>query len=95
MKFTQRDQRGNEVTVIVLWGEHAQQCKACSAVNIADPKTLSAACWLGSKLAAEELAIRAAPTEKAKARAIEEWAEKAGTFITRRGRKTPTPYAGG
>lgn len=95
MKFTRRDARGNEETVIMTWGEHYPGClHGCRSVNLDRTATLSNACSLGSKLISEELAKLQAPVIKQKAKAVEEWAEKAGTFHTRRGKKQPTPYVG-
>ena len=94
MKFTKRGASGNEETVIMLWGDHRDACVECRKVVADSPGTFSLTCFLGAKLLTEHLQTQASAIEKGKQRAVQEWAEKAGTFVIRRGTKGKTPYVG-
>lgn len=78
--------------VILTWSDHVPGCPSCRMVDIEKSATFANACVLGSQLLLEKLAQMQAPIESEKRKAVEKWAEDAGTFIKHRAKETKTVY---
>ena len=75
------------------WLDHQPACATCGAVDIARPATLALACAIGAPLLAEHLVKVSKPAKRVKEETIRKWAEKAGTFKTRRGNREAVKLA--
>lgn len=88
MKFI--NHHGEDVEI--RWSDHRPGCAKCREVEIDSSATFSRSCAQGGVLLMEELKKRQAPVERAQRRAVEKWAEEAGTFIKSRATNVAMKY---
>lgn len=84
----------NDIEQIITWFDHFPSCAKCREVNLDKSSTFVNACAQGSILVMEEMKKRQAPIEAQKAREVEEWAQKAGTFIKQKSKTKTVKYVG-